>query len=85
MKNVKFGFNQIANRTPEFARWIFRAVLYMAAIVNFVLMTVVEIPEDVSYVVGRYSIYAVSFVHFLSKMFGIEAEGPDGAKYQHRS
>ena len=83
MEKVKFGFDQITQRTPDFARWIFRGVLYLAAIINLVLATVVEIPEDVREVVGRYSVYAVALVHGLSKMFGIEATGPEN-NYQKR-
>ena len=76
MQKIKFGFGQIANATPGFAKWVFRAVLYMAAIANIVLGVVTEIPEPVKFIVLKYSLYGVTLVHSLSRMFGIEVEEP---------
>ena len=72
-----FGLNYITKQTPKFASYAFRAVLYLAAMVNIVLTTVVEIPPDTREMVGRYSLYAVTLVHAFSKLFGLPVEKPD--------
>lgn len=73
-EKVKFGLGQITNTTPKFAKYLFRAVLYIAAAVNLVLSVIDEIPPDVKAMIGKYSIYAVTLVHGFSKLFGIEVE-----------
>lgn len=69
---VKFGIGQISNPTPKTAKNIFRVVLYAAALANLILQIVVEIPEPVRIIVAKYSIYAVTLVHGISKLFGID-------------
>lgn len=69
---VKFGLGQITNPTPKVAKNVFRVVLYTAALINLVLQVIVEIPEPVRIMVGKYSIYAVTLVHSISKLFGID-------------
>lgn len=69
---IKFGFGQITNPTPRVAKNIFRVVLYAAALINLILQIVVEIPEPIRVIVAKYSIYAVTLVHGISKLFGID-------------
>ncbi len=76
-ENVRFGFNQIANRTPNFAKWIFRSVLYFCTATNIVVSIVDEIPDDWQLAIGKYSVYAVTIVHSFSKLFGITDYEPN--------
>jgi hypothetical protein len=75
-QNVKFGFGQIPKTTPEFAKWAFRIVLYVAAVANFIIATVTEIPVPIAMIIAKYSLYAVTLVHGFSKMFGLQVEDP---------
>jgi len=83
MNNWKFGPKQITQRTPEFARWIFRAVLYLSAITTFVIELIDEIPEPIEAKIGKICLYAVTITHFLSKMFGISVETPQPPDYKN--
>lgn len=74
--NVKFGFGQLFKPTPDIARNIFRVVLYAAAIANLFLDVVVEIPAPARLIIGKYSVYAVTLTHAISKMFGIDITSP---------
>lgn len=76
MEKVKFGFSQLFKRTPEFAKLLFRIILYITAIIMFLMNLVTEIPEPIKTVVNKYCIYFITTVHFLSKMFGIEVKEP---------
>lgn len=67
-----FGIGSISRPTPEVATKIFRVVLYVAGVVNIVLMTISEIPEPVKATVGKYSVEAVMLVHALTKLFGLK-------------
>jgi hypothetical protein len=69
---AKFGFNQIGNPTPKWANWIFRIVLYGAAIVNITVIAFTDIPQPLQLLLLKYSGSAVIFVHMISKMFGID-------------
>lgn len=82
-EKIKFGFGQIANATPKIATWVFRIILYAAAIVNIFLQVIDEIPPDVKAIVGKYSVYAVTLTHTLTRMFGIEVTGPDYNNYKN--
>lgn len=82
MKNIKFGFGQIPNTTPEFAKWIFRIVLYAVAAINLVVTVINEIPQPLKIIVWKYSAYAVALVHGFSKMFGLPVEEPKYGNFQ---
>ncbi len=75
---MAFGFNQISNPTPSSINWVFRIVLYAAAVLNIVCSIVTEIPEPVKVIIGKYSVEAVALVHAFSKMFGVPL--PDNAE-----
>jgi hypothetical protein len=85
MEQVKFGFGQIPNTTPEFAKWIFRIVLYAAAVINLVILVVTEIPQPIKDTIARYSLEIVALVHGLSKMFGIDVEDVPSSSTSRRS
>lgn len=71
-EKVKFGFRQIANKTPEFAKIMFRFVLYATSALTLIINVISEIPEPIKLIITKYSLYAVTLVHGFSKMFGIQ-------------
>lgn len=85
---VKFGIAQIGNPTPKVVKNVFRWVLYAAALANLILQIVVEIPEPVRAIVAKYSLYAVTLTHGISKLFGVdisEVENPIMTRQQKNS
>lgn len=80
MKNILFGFNQIKAETPNFAKWVFRVVLYAAAIGTLLINTIPEIPDHTADLIGKYCLYAITLTHSISKMFGIKVEEEDAHK-----
>ena len=85
---VKFGIDQIVNPTPKSVKNVFRWVLYAAALANLILQIVTEIPEPVRAIVAKYSLYAVTLVHGISKLFGVdisEVENPIFKRNQNSS
>lgn len=73
---VKVGLNQVTKPTPQLATNIFRIVLYAAFVVNIVLATFADIPNEIKDIAGRYSIEIVTLVHALTKLFGLNVEEP---------
>ncbi len=71
-EKIKFGFGQIVKETPQFAKWMFRIVLYATSALTLIINVVTEIPEPIKLMITKYSLYAVTLVHGFSKMFGIE-------------
>lgn len=76
MNKIKFGLNQIKSETPKFAVWTFRAILYAATIANLVIATIPEIPDHTADLIAKYSLYAITLTHSISKMFGLQVEQP---------
>lgn len=72
MGNVKFGFGQILNQSPMWARWVFRGTLYLSAATAVVLGIVTEIPEEVKITILKYCLEGTALVHAFSKMFSID-------------
>ncbi len=73
----RFGFGQIPKTTPEFAKWIFRIVLYATSVINLVISVVTEIPPDIKMMMAKYSLYAVTMVHGFTKLFGLQDDYRD--------
>lgn len=71
---VVFGLNQIKNVTPKAATWVFRVILYAAAVANILIGTIDEIPPELKLIIGKYSVYAVTLTHSFTRMFGINVE-----------
>lgn len=80
IEKVKWGPKWIPHTTPDFAKWIFRFVLYVAAIANFAVLVFADIPPGVKSIVGRYSIEIVAFVHGITRMFGLHIEDVPSTK-----
>jgi hypothetical protein len=72
MANVKFGFGQIFKPSPQWAKNVFRTVLYTSAVVGILSGIITEVPPTVKVIVLKYSLEATAAVHALSKLFGID-------------
>lgn len=75
MADVKFGLNQIQNPSPQWAKNIFRIVLYASTGMAIVLSTVDEIPDHVKVSILKYTAEGTALVHAFSKLFGIAVGG----------
>lgn len=73
---VGFGFGQLDNPSPRWAKWVFRIVLYLCSFATFVL-TVMPAkrvsPETALEIIGYLAIVIVG-VHGFSKMVGINID-----------
>lgn len=69
---VKFGFRQIKNVTPLWAKWVFRVFLYLASVVNLALIIFTNIPAETKLIITKWITFATLSVHLASKMFGVE-------------
>lgn len=68
---MAFGFGQIGNITPQWARTTFRVFFYVTGISTVILDIFTEIPPDIKLVINSSVIKANLLVHAISKMFGI--------------
>lgn len=71
MPDTKVGLGQITNPTPKWATWVFRIVLYAAAVMNIIVTVIAEIPADMQLILLKYSAYAVTLTHMFTRLFGI--------------
>lgn len=69
---VKIGLGQITKPTPQFAKNIFRAVLYASVIVNIIVLNVPTIPDAIKVQILAYAGMATGIVHALSKLLGVD-------------
>jgi hypothetical protein len=74
MENTKFGFGQFENKTPLWAKNVFRVTLLLTSIATFIVAADIQIPRDIAVRVGVYLKAFDLFVFGLSKMVGIEIE-----------
>lgn len=70
-QEVKFGFNQIGNTTPKWAKWAFRVFFYLTQTVNLAIILFSKIPPETKLEITEYVTFANLAVHGLSKMWGI--------------
>lgn len=71
-KPTKFGFGQLSNPTPKWAKVIFRIFFYATGIATVILDIFTEIPMDVKLMINSGVIKANLLVHAVSKMFGVD-------------
>ncbi len=79
---LKFGFGQIPNRTPKWARWTFRIFFYTTGIVTSLVDIFTEIPTDVKLTITAAVLKSNLLIHALSKMFGIDVDQYDPNRAQ---
>jgi hypothetical protein len=74
MEKTKFGFGQIENKTPLWAKNIFRITLLLTFVATFVIASDPEIPAKLAVRIGVYLKALDLLVFGLSKMFGVKIE-----------
>lgn len=72
-----FGFGQLLQQTPAWAKTTFKIFFYAAGLVTIALDVFTEIPPDVKAVINAAVIKAMLLVHLVSRMFGIDADQYD--------
>jgi hypothetical protein len=72
MNKVKFGFEQIGNTTPQWAKKAFRIFFYATGLITIVVDIFTEIPPDIKLSINSAVVKAMLLVHAASKMFGID-------------
>ena len=74
---MAMGFNQINNPTPAWANWVFRIVLYVAALGNAYAAMDADLTPFLLKKIVLISSFATLAVHLASKMFGVPL--PEGS------
>lgn len=76
---VKFGFNQIASKTPEWAKWTFRIFFYCTSMTGIALTTFTRVPAETKVMILEGVTFGNLAIHSLSKMCGVtDAPPTDG-------
>jgi len=71
---TKFGIGQIGNTTPIWAKNAFRVALYVATALVLVTQTITEIPEPIKVSIAKYALEAITLIHALTKLFGVQLD-----------
>lgn len=71
---TKFGFDQLVNETPLWAKWSFRVTLLLVAVATFIIAADPAITDAVKVRINVYLEALTMTVYGLSKMFGISDE-----------
>lgn len=74
---VKFGFGQITNPTPSWAKWAFRVFFYVTSLATVIITMTGDIPDSIALEITKWVSIANMAVHGLSKMFGIDISDSD--------
>lgn len=72
-----FGPKFIGNRTPQWARWLFRIFFYVTSMTTLALSLFSTIPVETKLHIAEAVGFANMAVHSMSKMFGIKVEDTD--------
>lgn len=76
--SIKFGLDQVNNRTPEFANWIFRGYFIISkAIIGWMGYTNLIPKADIYEILGIVSLLGDPIMLGFSKLFGIEPAVPE--------
>lgn len=71
-ETIAVGLKYFFCPTPQIAKVVFRFFLYFAAIVVIALKVFHGVPEDIKRTVSDYAIELVTFIHLISKFFGVK-------------
>jgi len=75
-----FGPKFIGNRTPVWARWMFRVFFYVTSMTTLALSIFTTIPVETKLHIAEVVAFANMAMHSFSKMFGIKIEDTDYTK-----
>jgi hypothetical protein len=73
---VTFGPASIFKDTPQIATGIATASIYIAAVLNLIMLSFPQIPTPLKTSVAEYSTEAVAFIHAICNMFGLNPATP---------
>jgi hypothetical protein len=73
---VTFGPASLFKDTPQIATGIATASIYIAAVLNIILLSFPQIPVTLKTSVGMYSAEGVAFIHAICNMFGLNPATP---------
>lgn len=69
-KVVKIGISQLNNQTPDWARLIFRSILYLSAIYALAVQPNLDIPELTQAIINKWLVCGNAFINVTIKFFG---------------
>lgn len=81
---VTFGLPSLLKKTPQIATTVATLSLYLAAVLNLVFISFPQIPAPLKTTVAQYSLEAVTFIHAICNMFGLQATGPNMSAIQNK-
>jgi hypothetical protein len=73
---VTFGPASIFKDTPQIATGVATASIYVAAVLNLIMLSFPQIPTPLKTSVAEYSTEAVAFIHAICNMFGLNPATP---------
>lgn len=73
---VSFGLPSLFKDTPQIATTIATVSIYLAAVLNLIMLSFPQIPTTIKTSVAEYSTEAVAFIHAICNMFGLTVTGP---------
>lgn len=68
---------KIVSPTPAWANWVFRIVLYVAALGNIYVTIFTQLPQETKDMIVGVSSFVTIAVHLASRMFGVPL--PEGS------
>lgn len=71
---TEFGINQVGNKTPAWAQWMFRIFFYLVSFVNLYLAFDTTVPPELMHTILKWSTLLVMAVHGFSRMWGIDTK-----------
>lgn len=73
---TRFGFKQLFNPTPENAKKWFKHFFVITSVIALFLQCFPHIPQHIRDIVNQWVVSSNTFVFGLTRMFGIEMDGP---------
>ncbi len=69
---LKIGFSQIGNPTPIAAKYVFKAVLFLAVAWSFIAPTITELSPETIAIINTWSLRLVGLVRVSIAFFGLD-------------
>lgn len=69
-KVVKVGLAQINNETPQWARWVFRIILYLSAVYVMAIQPNLDLSETMQALINKWLLFGNAFINVTIKFFG---------------
>lgn len=69
-KVVKIGISQLNNQTPDWARLIFRSILYLSAVYVMAVQPNLDLSQSVQAMINKYIVCGNAVMNVTIKFFG---------------